>query len=159
MTVGLDVSAYRQLRPAPEAKLDTNGEPLDFEYFVRFGAGQAWAEGHWPGRAAPIALGVYSFTERFDFRAGSYSGYGEWRRTLRRVRPDLNAFQELIEFADNEGTLGTYVAAKLHRDFVSHRQSVLALVPEPERQWFAGSYALWATAFLIAADGGAVELH
>jgi hypothetical protein len=161
--MGLDITAYRRLKPEPEAEFDEDRDlvtdDLVTDDLVLFGASQEWSESMWPGRAAPIELGVYSFADSFRFRAGSYSGYNEWRRILAAARPNEAAFEELIDFADNEGTIGTVASAKLHGDFVRYREEVLARVPPDERDWFETSYNAWMQAFEIASDGGAVKFH
>lgn len=154
--MGLDITAYRRLKPEPEAEFDEEGYLISDD-LVQFGKSQEWSESVWPGRAAPIELGAYSFEDSFGFRAGSYGGYGEWRRALADARPDEAAFDELINFADNEGTIGTVASAKLHGDFVRHRQEVMDRIPPDDRSWFQELYDYWMKAFEIASDGGAVE--
>jgi len=93
------------------------------------GAGMKWSESDWPGRAAgiPDADVAYSFADKQRFRAGSYSGYGEWRNSLATVAGFRSArhawenahsgpFFELLNFADNDGVIGPEVSAKLARD-------------------------------------------
>ena len=87
-----------------------------------------WTEENFPGRTAGIKPGIYSFERSAEFRAGSYSGYNEWRDHLARMAVGMSAkkiwasgwkgpFVELINFPDNEGVIGPVVAAKLAKDF------------------------------------------
>lgn len=162
--MGLDVTAYRKLTPAPDG-VDEHGGATDGH--VRL---SDIMEEHFPGRMEGIAPGVYSTADEFDFRAGSYGGYNEWRDELARlaghssarhvwslikVNPALKGpFVELINFADNEGVIGPIVAAKLARDFTQ-------FIGEAEARggWFLDRYRFWQRAFEMAADGGAVDFH
>ena len=99
----------------------------------------------------------------------SYSGYGEWRRELAKAVLDVDVedvwkdpdayrdrpFFELLEFADNEGTIGPEAAADLLVDFREHRDQVpvdeiefSGVTPLPDR---------WIEALTLAADGGLVR--
>jgi hypothetical protein len=64
-------------------------------------------------------------------------------------------FYELINFFDNEGTLGPVVAAKLAKDFADHRSKA----EQVEDVFFVESYREWDKAFQMAAKQGAVEFH
>jgi len=44
-----------------------------------------FTEDHFPGRTAEIKPGIYSFERSAEFRAGSYSGYNDWRDHLARM--------------------------------------------------------------------------
>ncbi len=113
-------------------------------------------------------------TQEHDFRAGSYSGYNQWRRWLSEqalgVAPDVvwdaadeyrdRPFFELIHFADNEGSIGPEAALDLLADFDLH-VNLLTTPEEPEwdRDWWRRKYEDWRTAFRLAADGGLVWFH
>lgn len=70
--------------------------------------------------------------ESFHFRAGSYSGYNQWRRALCEAihgvtdsefwKKEENfsgkSFYELINFSDCEGQIGPEVSEKLYQDFM-----------------------------------------
>ena len=70
--------------------------------------------------------------ESFHFRAGSYSSYNQWRRTLCQaihgvtdsefLKKEENfsgkSFYELINFSDCEGQIGPGVSEKLYQDFM-----------------------------------------
>lgn len=84
--------------------------------------------------------GYYEATTSDGFRAGSYSGYNAWRDALCRAVHGISAkeywitiagqdlaFDELINFADNEGIIGTAVCAKLAGDFDAYHETLIAL--------------------------------
>jgi hypothetical protein len=60
---------------------------------------------------------------------------------------------ELINFADNEGIIGTTACAKLAKDFAEHAAKA------GRNGWCAKLYRDWQTAFEMAADGGCVDFH
>lgn len=166
--MGLDISAYRQLRKLENPALDEHGEPVDWQNTWKPCRSIIieWTEKNWPGRSAGVEPdGVFGFAEQFRFRAGSYGGYNEWRRELAALigEPDLDAyweqatsgpFYELLNFADNEGVIGPVASAKLARDFAEHDAKAA-----DRGGWFYEQYRRWRHAFELAADGGAVDFH
>ncbi len=111
--------------------------------------------------------GRYTGEQFHYFRAGSYGGYNEWRDwlsiTFLGVSPDEiwkdpdkfegKPFVELINFGDNEGTIGPITSAKLAKDFQNHA------VDFHSDEWFAGKYHEWQKAFEMASDDGFVIFH
>jgi hypothetical protein len=109
--------------------------------------------------------------ETVSFRAGSYSSYNYWREQLAAVVGTTTAaiwnhelkpvaFGELIDFADNEGTIGPKTSAKLAKDFAQWE----ARVEEHAKMLEDGAefmklYRIWRLAFATAARGGAVKFH
>ncbi len=157
--MGLDICAYRRLTIDPLAKLDIDGNPTEWETCWCPGPSMEWSESVWPGRGEGIdARTVYRWAEEFRFRAGSYSGYGVWRDELRRFAGSGAAFHELIDFADNEGTIGPVVSAKLLRDFAENLDRARIFHGDDD-PWFFQLYLLWKRAFEMAADGGAVDFR
>jgi hypothetical protein len=170
--MGLDITAMRQLTPAPDAELDSGGCLVDYEKFWQPGAAREWAEKEWPGRTEGIGdAPVYAFAESFGFRAGSYSGHGWFRDNLALLVGYLSAearwtdeaagpFLELIDFADNEGCIGSVVAAKLAADFAKWQERAEKFAPSlREGDYWLATYANWRKAFEMAADSGAVDFH
>jgi hypothetical protein len=156
--MGLDITYYRKLATAENVELE-DGYPVDYQHFVKFGASMEWSESEWPGRGAPLdPSAVYSFADSGSFRAGSYGGYNAWRRQLEVFADGTADFSELIDFADNEGTIGSIVSAKLATDFAKNYDRAKALGHEGET-WFFEKYQDWQKAFETAADGGAVNFH
>ena len=180
--MGLDVTAYRKLTKVENPTVEQrNGEEFE-THFVAHAVD--WTEKNWPGRAKGVVEGtVYTFAETFDFCAGSYGGYNTWRDQLAKFagyplteHPDndrgpshaaacwkgaTGPFSELIDFADNEGVIGAEIAAKLAKDFASKTDQEVLEFSERETgdHWFAEQYRRWASAFTMAADGGAVCFH
>ena len=124
----------------------------------------------------------------FYFRAGSYSGYGEWRNDLAlaagyeggseevwaKASEGLigGPFEELINFPDNEGVIGPVISQKLYDDFVNYEKEIdkaidwwyLKMNPEKEYagedlSWFKNKYKDWKEAFRIASKNGMVIFH
>jgi hypothetical protein len=168
--MGLDITVYQSVNETGEPPSD------DYDYESRF-----WCRTNpnFPGREIPLKDNVlYSFSDTFGFRAGSYSGYNHWRRELAKLagypatrydhyghvemREDAGAwaatsgpFWELINFADNEGVIGSSVAAKLAKDFADHQPEADA---HPD-EYFRAKYAEWRRACEMAADNGAIDFH
>jgi hypothetical protein len=167
--MGLDITAYKRLTPAPDAPVDGDGFPVDYDKYFRADEGTIqFTEDNWPGRSAGITPGIYAFAEAFEFRAGSYGGYGAFRRALSEMAlhqppEDIwedsapkGPFVELINFADNEGIIGPVVAGKLAQDFAEHESNIFA---QTHDDYFRAKYRDWRKAFQFAADGGAVDFH
>lgn len=124
-----------------------------------------------------LSGGCYEITDktvRFDFHAGSYGGYSQWRMNLAKQfnpsaivfeagRPAMTEpdpalpFYELIWFADNEGTISAETAADLLADFREHAASYDPGDGYPE--YMREKYADWTRAFELAADHGLVHFH
>lgn len=158
--MGLDITACGKLTAVARHPEGEDEESLRIDQ-----TSLDYTEKYFPGRTAGLAPGIYSPAETFPFRAGSYSGYGEWRNQLaifagwpsaKHVweNVDTGPFVELINFSDCEGYIGPQVAAKLAKDFADH--AARAAKAEP---WFAALYRSWRTAFEIASDGGCVVFH
>lgn len=166
--MGLDITAYRALSKVEDAATDADGNPEAYDTHWRaHPVVVAFTEENWPGRSQGIEPGaIYVFGEIFDFRAGSYGGYNQWRDELARFAGYGSAlevwesdrtegpFLELINFADNEGVIGPVVAAKLAKDFQEFQSKA-----DQEESWWRSSYANWRRAFEMAADNGAVVFH
>lgn len=87
-----------------------------------------------PDRSDGLKPGWYEVRERSCFRAGSYSGYNNWRDLLAFcmhkkhaeeiwANPDNSKpFVPLINFSDCEGFIGPETSKVLHRDFETHRK-------------------------------------
>jgi len=124
-----------------------------------------------PAQAEGIEDGYYGYENSMDFRAGSYSGYNQWRDELARMagyapvasdhspyaagawQKKSGPFWELINFADNEGCIGPKTSAKLAKDFAEF-QHAADLNPD---EWFRQKYAYWRKAFELASNDGAVD--
>jgi hypothetical protein len=166
--MGLDVTWYRGCTPAPDA------DPNDWENVARASVVPEFAS-----RADGIEHGaLFTFEKSGGFRAGSYSGYNEWREGLAKLagypaleiagddlrKPHCRAawageveegapFFPLVDFSDCEVTIGPQTSARLAKDFADHQAKA------GERGWFAEQYAKWRNAFEQAAHGGFVDFH
>lgn len=158
--MGLDIRYFKNLRPC--------GDP-DAPLMVA-------SNRHFPGRIEPLENGgMYECEASGHFRAGSYSGYNDWREQLaelagypaiqserdgKGLRHDSGAwaatggpFWELINFFDCEGTIGTKVCQKLAVDFQQYKGCA---EKHPDER-FRDLYAEWQEAFETAANNGAVH--
>lgn len=156
--MGLDITAYRQIKPVRKQK-DADDYP---EGHTRF-----WIIKDFAAVADDVKeKTLYSFTEDFGFRAGSYGGYNAWRTWLAGLvgtTPDAawagqyhGPFAELINFSDCEGVIGSKTAAKLAKDFAEFDAKAKAADKDGYNY---GRYEAWRKAMEMAADGGAVSFH
>lgn len=124
--MGLDISAYSNLRFSE----DQNGENYDM---VRI-----WENPHFPDHCE-LEEGNWEETletRAHGFRAGSYSGYSQFRHVLTQCTLGVKAddiwedeesyrnkpFFELVNFSDCEGCIGPSVSAELYQDFKDNRE-------------------------------------
>lgn len=111
--------------------------------------------------------GIYeALGEQFHFRAGSYSGYNQWRRqlalTFARMEPEViwnhddheleAPFVELINFSDCDGAIGPATSKKLAKDFDDY----VGVAGEQMDEYDFRIYLNFLHAFTIAADDGFV---
>lgn len=159
--MGLDITAYKNLRKIENPELDEYGYPVDYESEWKPGDSMKWSEKYFPGRGEGVnADTTYSYEESFSFRAGSYSGYNWWRRHLEELSKDTLDFDELINFADNEGVIGPIVSKKLLEDFNKNKEKAKEYSKTIEDgDYWLEKYEAWLDAFEYAADNGAVDFH
>lgn len=166
--MGLDISYAGRIKLAVEINDETE-EPIieklydDYECVIPQDL-IAYTEENFPGRTEGLKAGAYELDEDSEsggFRAGSYSGYNWWRSQLEELRPDEDAFIELIEFSDCEGVIGPIVSRKLAKDFQAHEEVICAKarILGDESSYWIELYQKWKTAFETAADGGYVDFH
>lgn len=168
--MGLDITAYSHLKLLG-THVDVEDWCEDDDHL------QAYAYSSFPASFRGIEItsnkgelimgGCYETTPRTEetrFRAGSYGGYGDWRRDLSHQfnpeeDPDL-PFYELIYFADNDGCIGPEAARDLLADFREHREKYLP--GERDEYWekhYRELYDHWTRAFELAAEDGMVRFH
>lgn len=142
------------------------------------------------GIEAPLELGAfYNGKNELSFRAGSYSGYNDWRAWLcfmaLNCAPDDvwahpecyagKSFVELINFSDCEGIIGSTAAKKLAGDFanwqhgadkikdvlIAHKDDLDLRTRDLEDNvaWFRKQYTNWRLAMEFAAQDGFVAFH
>lgn len=157
--MGLDITAYKNLKLVEKPELDEDGEIVNWDSEWKPGASMEWSEKHFSGRGEGVnPNSVYTWEDSFGFRAGSYSGYGWWRRQLGQFAKG-DDFQELINFADNEGVIGPIVSKKLANDFSKNLEEAIEFAAHLESEDWLELYNLWHRAFEIASENGAVDFH
>lgn len=158
--MGLDITAYKKLKVVENPQVDEDGDLVNWKTEWRPGESMKWSEENFPGRGEGVEADcVYTYEDSFGFRAGSYFGYGYWRDVLEEFKGDI-AFQELINFADNEGVIGPVVSKKLFEDFKKHEKEAEAFAKTLEDgEFFIEKYKCWMKAFEYALDDGAVDFH
>jgi hypothetical protein len=159
--MGLDVTAYKNLKKVDNPQIDKDGDLVNWDTEWRPGASMEWSESVWPGRGKGVeAKTVYSYEEDYDFRAGSYSGYNYWREQLACFKGEV-AFQELVDFADNEGVIGPVVSKKLAKEFSDYEEEAkeFSKTLGENGDWWFEKYLDWKKAFEMAIENGAVDFH
>lgn len=169
--MGLDITAYSRLKHV--------GQRVEEEWCEDENHVSAYAYDCFPqsfrgipvlgtkaasGGDAFIEGGCYQVTDETEthgFRAGSYSGYSQWRADLQEQfnpgRDPDGPFYELIWFADNEGTIGPDAARDLMVDFEQHAAGYNP--PGGWAEYGQSKYADWMHAFTLASDHGLVAFH
>jgi hypothetical protein len=162
--MGLDIVYFTNVQAlAPPGDVESVAEWANENQAIRYYVLDGM-EGRLAGLDAEWVRGEFAGM----FRAGSYSGYNQWRDLLARTVLGVGAgeiwasahglegkpFVELIDFADNEGCLGPVVCAKLNTDFETHRNEFIngAGVDDYDVEL----YDKWAEAFAATAEGGIV---
>ena len=166
--MGLDIRVYAKvtlIKAVTKEKYD-GAEPDDATFLYN--------EGH--DRGDGLVDGVYRTAgDSYGFRAGSYSGYNEWRAMLARLvgstdramwhgydSPSIRAlpFYELIAFSDCEGFIGPKTSAKLAADFDAQAENAARFAKTIEDgDYWLEKYELWRKAFHLAAGEGVVKFH
>lgn len=158
--MGLDITAYKNLKVVEKPQFNEYGELENWDTEWKPGASMEWSEKHFPGRGEGINSNtVYTWEENFTFRAGSYSGYNLWRSKLAKFAGGSD-FNELINFADNEGVIGFVVSKKLADDFNKNEAKAKEFAETFEDgDWWFDKYQSWKKAFEIASENGAIDFH
>lgn len=150
--MGLDISVFGNLKRVPEVC----DERDDVRHLY---------SNDFPDQADAVVAGSYRCKKLMSFRAGSYSGYGEWRRQLSvlmlNLQPEIvwgdtdqykdKPFFDLIHFSDCEGIIGPETSAKLAKNFEDWRHCTVN-----EGEYFKEKYECWAKAFKLAAENNGV---
>jgi hypothetical protein len=182
--MGLDISAYSKLTSVDHEFLKIRERvPGVFsqlgEEIYDITKSMIDSPNNWIQDMEPGSYYESADTEVLDFRAGSYSGYNEYRKLLSEcflgVQPNElwtnerryegKPFYEQINFSDCEGFIGPKVSAKLHEDYKKGRDQWYEFLRESfgggveEIKWRMDQYDNWTKAFGIAADGGLVWYH
>ncbi|MGL6217484.1 MAG: hypothetical protein ACRC36_05570 [Lacrimispora sphenoides] len=158
--MGLDITAFKKLKKVETPEVDKYGYPIGDNQWCP-GESMVWSEQEFPGRGKGIEPWcVYTWGDIVHTRIGSYSSYNGWRDVLEEFRTNKD-FEELIEFADNEGVIGYVVAEKLAKDFEKNLDKAKKFSDNLDNYgegWF-NKYLLWKEIFEFASDEGAVDFH
>jgi hypothetical protein len=191
--MGLDITAISEISPVdlPEGMEKWSDEYYDWEAEQGMTLWSVYRDSNFSmqGEGLPDSDLVSSEGESYSFRAGSYSGYGEWRNDLAlaagyeggsegvwnqvdRRGMTGRPFEELINFPDNDGLIGPVISEKLYNDFVTQEKAImhtidwwyLKMVPEKEYDgdevnWFKTKYNDWKVTFDVARNNGMVIFH
>lgn len=173
--MGLDITAYSQLC---ETNLTRYNYETDDEGDMEHGVHvQFYINPHFNKHSENVKENVvYLYEQEFNFRAGSYSGYYEFRNTLAKIAgyPEHYSerrnttdnfsyccciategpFYELINFSDCEGTIDFKISEKLYKDFVNYHD-----IAKEQDYFFLTTYENFMCAFEIAKNNGAVSFH
>jgi len=173
--MGLDISYYQNLQfDSPDS--DNNDDKYDTGLIhlykvVAVGDHVHLAYGG-ADRSDGLQTGWYKGERGGSFRAGSYSGYNEWRNHLSLCMLKLEAsqvwesepeggsgrpFAELIHFSDCEGFIGPKTSAKLAADFSANKKKAQKYSEAQGEDWFYAKYKDWMAAFQCASSNGIVQ--
>lgn len=138
--MGLDISVYKNAKKVTdpdEVKYVMEHPDAPSEGAYEKGYRIPYLNDAFESRFEGLEVTPYEFAEEWGFRAGSYSGYGSWRRELAElvgvqdlesfwrtcdamekqgVTPDL-PFWQLLHFSDCEGAIGPVACKALAKDF------------------------------------------
>lgn len=152
--MGLDISYYSNVEHIPPNKVPKGVKPFNKEF-------DEWDKQYpnhylyyidkkntnWPKHLEGLENGWYLVPRTLgtnSFRAGSYSGYNEWRDDLALAagfsggaqevwsledesiigKPESPPFSELINFSDSDGIIGPKLSKKLYNDFINNEGKI-----------------------------------
>jgi hypothetical protein len=170
--MGLDIYAYSKI--VEETEVSKNQKRLEELGLSERGEEIMSIETFDEHAYKGLSPGTYFTTdqsESFSFRAGSYSGYNQWRsvlsQTMLGVSPEQvwtnpdewkdRPFFGLINHSDCDGAIGGPVAKSLYRDFVEYKKKAESYTGDPlneDNGWFVEVYLDFLKAFELAADDG-----
>lgn len=162
--MGLNITAYSRLIKIEEDSIEFGDFGLPINDRIR----SFFLNPEYPYHMSGVEPDIFYICkgEKFDFRAGSYVVYNSWKNELAKlagydsqqrmwnVKP-LAPFVELINFSDQDGTIGHVIAAKLAHDFKEYDQ----LAKEVPIPFFYEHYQNWKRSCEIAAKEGVIQFH
>jgi len=186
--MGLDISVVINLREVKVPKeIDTySDEYYDWqreEYPFEDVWGLSQVGNYDQDRYGNYPPGTYLAENISGFRAGSYTGYGEWRNILAKVGAGFPGgsdeawrhdgeeypFEELINYSDADGYIAAPITDKLCNDFVSFEKEMYDIVDKAwlkihptieltgeDKDWFLSKWDDWKDAMCTASGNGAV---
>ena len=163
--MGLDIIAYSKLiknkylsSMSEEEKEELDGDCIIMSTLL------TEIDEAFPGRTEPLKYNgdVYDCEDCSHISIGSYGTYGWFRMALEAFSENRDCFNELIDFSDCEGVIGSVVSEKLYEDFSSNAESFEQWVYQKcylvaEGELLLRMYYKFESAFKIAKDGGAVR--
>lgn len=160
--MGLDITAYSKIHFLHELP-DGEDHSLDHPFLYPTDS---------PLQEEGIKKGCYGYEDKFQFRAGSYSGYSYYRTQLAKMVHGVPAeavwenperyteFVEQIHFSDCDGIIGPKTSEKLAKDYDEFRMKAEQFTKTlPDGDYWLSRYEDWSKAFHLASDGGVVEFH
>lgn len=178
--MGLDITAYQGMVRLMDWPAEVEGiddiatySGLDIGYQID---GKAVVDVHpscahvFPRHLGSLTPGIYAHGGRMHFRAGSYSGYNEWRDWLSRAALGASAEQVwrnfaayedrgvawLVNFSDANGYIGPEISRRILDDIRAHVAQIRAAVTD---SWYGEKLDQWIAALEMAADGGMLDFH
>lgn len=125
---------------------------------------QAFTYPEFIARLSPLEAGQYYKGKRaMEFRAGSYSGYNAVRAAFCKLATNMSTkdfwalgeeeavkkpLGELLNFADNEGIIGTDACKRLAEQFEALHERAMQELDD----WNRARFEEWEQAFRLAAD-------
>jgi hypothetical protein len=174
--MGLDITVHTKIEPAVPPMMEDDPTEIDWDAAYENGIVHVFAYNGFEQSLGGLTneTWVRSVGDEWSFRAGSYGGYSDFRdllcTTVLGVSPNevwTNAeeyrykpFYEIINFADNEGTIGPIACYDLSVDFAMHREMVAdAVAAMRDGDYFMEKYDEWTRAFADTAMTGLVQFH
>ena len=153
--MGLDISVYQNIRLlSTDVKEDRirieNGE-IDFTAYV--------IHESWEPRIKNLKNdGEYSGDCVYSEFSSGYISYSHFRSQLDNLSPLTGKgtpFNEVIDFADNEGCIDWETSAKLYRDFVDFHDKAMKTFDKA----LIWKYETMMESFRLGAQNGVVKFH
>ncbi len=176
--MGLDITYHAHAKKVDAARLDEARSRAKYpekvgDWAYDEGWYVAYVNPDFVVRADDVTDGaVYEAIVTDGFNAGSYGGYGRWRRFLAKLVGigDIEAwwrdgappgpFSEILHMSDCEGVIGPETSMKLAKDFAEwegrakdHGDTL------GDEGWWWSRYEHWAKASTAASDDGFVSFH
>ena len=161
--MGLNIKAYGRLKLIPYEEVEFGSYGLPSDDRVR----SFFSNPDYPYHIEDIdPEAFYLCRDKFEFRAGSYAGYNNFRNELAKLagyddsldvwnNKYQGPFVELINFSDCAGTIGFKIASKLLHDFKDF-EGHAKLNVDP---FFYESYRNWMRACEMASKAGAISFN
>lgn len=181
--MGLDIGYYKL---GKKVEVDDTIETWSEEFYDKYGHDLIWLNNDYEMEQSDDLDGFYSAERLGGFRAGSYSGYGQYRRTLRRLSivamaenkeldekyKDEIPFDLQLNFSDCEGFIGPFSSVTLrdqYREFhgpiikdiikmakYGVKTDIYQSISRDELEYFAEKYMDWKEAFEETSNVGVV---